>query len=289
MFSSIGLHHAVILNETSLRKVYSGCCLIINEFIPTLDTENGIYYTHPENLPGAQEDGTSVYFFQKTANAYATGQRKRQKIQNKNSSGKEHVRWHKTGKTKPVLENGTEKGITVTKSFNPDNPCARTDLQECEGPCFCHAYQQPRFKMEHIYQENNSTYPLWTPFLASDMALTVSRVRCMWCASESWENTAKGERRKVTGNTLNGQSLTQLQLTLWGGMATIFTVYLELHRQKNIVLVITGLLVKKRRGNICLSPTLATSVHFNPRSGSTHNLGNHIAEKFGELYAMFPV
>ncbi|KAK1393769.1 hypothetical protein POM88_012825 [Heracleum sosnowskyi] len=65
MFSSIGLHHAVFLNKTSLRKVYSGCCLIIDEFIPTLDTENGICYTHPENLPG---------------------------------------------KTKPVLENGTEKG-----------------------------------------------------------------------------------------------------------------------------------------------------------------------------------
>ncbi|KAK1393762.1 hypothetical protein POM88_012818 [Heracleum sosnowskyi] len=110
MFSSIGLHHAVFLNKTSLRKVYSGCCLIIDEFIPTLDTENGICYTHPENLPGAKEDGTSVYFFHKTVNAYATGQRKRRKIQNENSSGKEHVRWHKTGKTKPVLENGTEKG-----------------------------------------------------------------------------------------------------------------------------------------------------------------------------------
>ncbi|KAK1359463.1 Supressor of Gamma Response 1 [Heracleum sosnowskyi] len=84
--------------------------MFIDEFIPTLDTENGICYTHPENLPGAKEDGTSVYFFHKTANAYATGQRKRRKIQNENSSGKEHVRWHKTGKTKPVLENGTQKG-----------------------------------------------------------------------------------------------------------------------------------------------------------------------------------
>ncbi|WOH05072.1 hypothetical protein DCAR_0624484 [Daucus carota subsp. sativus] len=84
--------------------------MFIDEFIPTLDMENGICYTHPENLPGAKEDGTSVYFFHKTANAYATGQRKRRKIQNEDSSGKEHVRWHKTGKTKPVLENGTQKG-----------------------------------------------------------------------------------------------------------------------------------------------------------------------------------
>lgn len=26
--------------------------MFIDEFIPTLDTENGICYTHPENLPG---------------------------------------------------------------------------------------------------------------------------------------------------------------------------------------------------------------------------------------------
>ncbi|KAK1396673.1 hypothetical protein POM88_006536 [Heracleum sosnowskyi] len=37
-------------------------------------------------LEGAKEDGTSVYFFHKTANAYATGQMKRWKIQNENSS-----------------------------------------------------------------------------------------------------------------------------------------------------------------------------------------------------------
>ncbi|KAK1386079.1 hypothetical protein POM88_023814 [Heracleum sosnowskyi] len=53
---------------------------------------------------------------------------------------------------------------------------------------------------------------------------------------------------------LMDKSLTQLQLTLWGGMATIFTVYLELHRQKNIVLVITGLMVKKRRGQFFRQP-----------------------------------
>lgn len=43
-------------------------------------------------------------------NAYATGQRKRRKIQTQNSSNGEHVRWHKTGKTKSVSENGVQKG-----------------------------------------------------------------------------------------------------------------------------------------------------------------------------------
>lgn len=58
---------------------------------------------------GAKEDGSN-YFFHWTTNAYATGQHKRRKIQTEDSLTKEHVRWHKTGKTKPVMENGTQKG-----------------------------------------------------------------------------------------------------------------------------------------------------------------------------------
>ncbi|KAK6280505.1 hypothetical protein POUND7_020772 [Theobroma cacao] len=84
--------------------------LFIDEFIPTLEEDKGICYTHPENLPGANKDGSSVHFFHRTINAYATGQRKRRKIQNQHNSNEEHVRWHKTGKTKPVIENGVQKG-----------------------------------------------------------------------------------------------------------------------------------------------------------------------------------
>ncbi|KAF5746900.1 putative NAC domain transcriptional regulator superfamily protein [Tripterygium wilfordii] len=83
---------------------------LIDEFIPTLEGDKGICYTHPEKLPGAKKDGSSVYFFHRTFNAYATGQRKRRRVQNECSSNKEHVRWHKTGKTKPVMENGVQKG-----------------------------------------------------------------------------------------------------------------------------------------------------------------------------------
>ncbi|XAR58230.1 hypothetical protein NMG60_11026644 [Bertholletia excelsa] len=83
----------------------------IDDFIPTLDQEDGICYTHPENLPGAKKDGSSVHFFHKITNAYASGQRKRRKINNQHSSIKEDVRWHKTGKTKPVMENGVQKGF----------------------------------------------------------------------------------------------------------------------------------------------------------------------------------
>lgn len=84
--------------------------LFIDEFILTLGDCQGICYTHPENLPGARKDGSSIHFFHRTINAYSTGQRKRRKIQNQDSTNEEHVRWHKTGKTKPVTENGVHKG-----------------------------------------------------------------------------------------------------------------------------------------------------------------------------------
>lgn len=82
----------------------------IDEFIPTLDVHEGICYTHPENLPGAKKDGSSIHFFYRITNAYATGKRKRRKIHDENNLMKEHVRWHKTGKTKVVMENGFQKG-----------------------------------------------------------------------------------------------------------------------------------------------------------------------------------
>ncbi|KAL3526100.1 hypothetical protein ACH5RR_014472 [Cinchona calisaya] len=83
----------------------------IDEFIPTLEGDEGICYTHPENLPGAKKDGSSFHFFYRIMNAYTTGQRKRRKIQIKNSLTNEKVRWHKTGKTKTVMKNGIHKGL----------------------------------------------------------------------------------------------------------------------------------------------------------------------------------
>ncbi|GMH06785.1 hypothetical protein Nepgr_008625 [Nepenthes gracilis] len=82
--------------------------MFIDEFIPTLEGDKGICYTHPKDLPGAKKDGSSIHFFHKTTNAYTSGQRKRRKIQTKQTE--EAVRWHKTGKTRPLIENGIQKG-----------------------------------------------------------------------------------------------------------------------------------------------------------------------------------
>ncbi|KAJ6734166.1 putative proteinC DOMAIN-CONTAINING PROTEIN 73 [Salix purpurea] len=57
------------------RKVHP----LIDEFIPTIDGENGICYTHPEKLPGVSKDGLIRHFFHRPSKAYTTGTRKRRK------------------------------------------------------------------------------------------------------------------------------------------------------------------------------------------------------------------
>ncbi|KAI9119046.1 hypothetical protein K1719_009721 [Acacia pycnantha] len=83
---------------------------LIDEFIPTIEGEDGICYTHPEKLPGVTRDGLSRHFFHRPSKAYTTGTRKRRKIQNESEMQGGETRWHKTGKTRPVMVNGKQKG-----------------------------------------------------------------------------------------------------------------------------------------------------------------------------------
>ncbi|CAO2841826.1 unnamed protein product [Amaranthus hypochondriacus] len=83
---------------------------LIDEFIPTIEGEDGICYTHPEKLPGVTRDGLSRHFFHRPSKAYTTGTRKRRKIQTECDLQGGETRWHKTGKTRPVLLNGKQKG-----------------------------------------------------------------------------------------------------------------------------------------------------------------------------------
>ncbi|XP_044487851.1 SUPPRESSOR OF GAMMA RESPONSE 1-like isoform X2 [Mangifera indica] len=79
----------------------------IDEFILTLEQDDGICYTHPQNLPGVKQDGSVSHFFHRASKAYSTGTRKRRKIYGDDFGD---VRWHKTGKTKPVILNGVQRG-----------------------------------------------------------------------------------------------------------------------------------------------------------------------------------
>ncbi|KAK7327827.1 hypothetical protein VNO77_21919 [Canavalia gladiata] len=89
-------------------KVASDVCKLhplIDEFIPTLEGENGICYTHPEKLPGVSKDGQIRHFFHRPSKAYTTGTRKRRKVHT-DEEGSE-TRWHKTGKTRAVIAAGS--------------------------------------------------------------------------------------------------------------------------------------------------------------------------------------
>ncbi|CAH1429003.1 unnamed protein product [Lactuca virosa] len=83
---------------------------LIDEFIPTIEGEDGICYTHPEKLPGVTRNGLSRHFFHRPSKAYTTGTRKRRKIQTECDLQGGETRWHKTGKTRPVMVSGKQKG-----------------------------------------------------------------------------------------------------------------------------------------------------------------------------------
>uniref|UniRef100_A0A804UHB1 NAC domain-containing protein n=1 Tax=Zea mays TaxID=4577 RepID=A0A804UHB1_MAIZE len=81
---------------------------LVDEFIPTIEGENGICYTHPERLPGVGKDGLIRHFFHRPSKAYTTGTRKRRKVHTDEEGGE--TRWHKTGKTRPVFTGGKLSG-----------------------------------------------------------------------------------------------------------------------------------------------------------------------------------
>ncbi|KAI9198500.1 hypothetical protein LWI28_016931 [Acer negundo] len=101
------LEHLEAKVVSDKRKIHP----LIDEFIPTLEGENGICYTHPERLPGVSKDGQIRHFFHRPSKAYTTGTRKRRKVHT-DDDGSE-TRWHKTGKTRAVFVggSGTVKGF----------------------------------------------------------------------------------------------------------------------------------------------------------------------------------
>ncbi|XVF87426.1 hypothetical protein PTKIN_Ptkin18bG0119100 [Pterospermum kingtungense] len=99
------LEHLEAKVISDMRKLHP----LIDEFIPTLEGENGICYTHPERLPGVSKDGQIRHFFHRPSKAYTTGTRKRRKVHT-DEDGSE-TRWHKTGKTRAVSIGGTVKGF----------------------------------------------------------------------------------------------------------------------------------------------------------------------------------
>ncbi|KAL9243636.1 hypothetical protein vseg_017496 [Gypsophila vaccaria] len=95
--------------EAKVRSDLGKLHPLLHDFIPTIQGDNGICYTHPEKLPGVRKDGVMRHFFHRPSKAYTTGTRKRRKVHTDEEGGE--TRWHKTGKTRPILVNGVVRGF----------------------------------------------------------------------------------------------------------------------------------------------------------------------------------
>ncbi|XP_048539666.1 NAC domain-containing protein 75-like [Triticum urartu] len=83
---------------------------LIDSFIPTIDSEYGMCYTHSEKLPGITLSGLSKHFFQHNSRAFKRGTRTRRKIQSKCGMHADASQWQKTGNTMSVMVNGQQTG-----------------------------------------------------------------------------------------------------------------------------------------------------------------------------------
>ncbi|KAK9706738.1 hypothetical protein RND81_07G148700 [Saponaria officinalis] len=95
--------------EAKVRSDLGKLHPLLHDFIPTIEGLNGICYTHPDKLPGVRKDGVMRHFFHRPSKAYTTGTRKRRKVHTDEDGGE--TRWHKTGKTRPILVNGAVRGF----------------------------------------------------------------------------------------------------------------------------------------------------------------------------------
>lgn len=68
----------------------------------------GFWYYNDSLVAGVSKDGLVRHFFHRPSKAYTTGTRKRRKVHT-DIDGCE-TRWHKTGKTRPVVVKGKVKG-----------------------------------------------------------------------------------------------------------------------------------------------------------------------------------
>ncbi|KAI3989363.1 hypothetical protein MKX01_026946 [Papaver californicum] len=138
---------------------------LIDEFIPTLEGENGICYTHPEKLPGVKKDGLIRHFFHRPSKAYTTGTRKRRKVHTEDEDGGE-TRWHKTGKTRPVFVGGKLKGnneeekdgeLVVSKVFFQTQPRQCNSSSAVKDSLFSHHPAKSKVQ-NHGYDNSNVLY-----------------------------------------------------------------------------------------------------------------------------------
>ncbi|KAK1402478.1 hypothetical protein POM88_002083 [Heracleum sosnowskyi] len=88
--------------------------------------------------------------------------------------------------------------------------------------------------------------------------------------------------------TLLDRSLSTIQITLWGEKSRLFQFDFKDYRSKNVVLIVTGLLVRNRTGRIHLTSTQATTLYFNPECEEVRNLGGYVKATYGDFICQVP-
>ncbi|KAK1383768.1 hypothetical protein POM88_021503 [Heracleum sosnowskyi] len=90
--------------------------------------------------------------------------------------------------------------------------------------------------------------------------------------------------------TLLDMSLSTIQITLWREKSCLFQFDFKDYSSKNVVLTVTGLLVKNRTcrpRRIHLTSTQATTLYFNPKCEEVRNLGGYVKATYGDFIFQF--
>ncbi|KAL1808861.1 hypothetical protein ACET3Z_025851 [Daucus carota] len=88
--------------------------------------------------------------------------------------------------------------------------------------------------------------------------------------------------------TLIDESLIHIHVSLWDVKARSFQRDFKEHRWKNVLTVMTGLLVKNSKGTVYLSSTPGTSIFFNPSAEPICNLPKSISCAYGDFICRQP-
>ncbi|KAK1385346.1 hypothetical protein POM88_023081 [Heracleum sosnowskyi] len=94
--------------------------------------------------------------------------------------------------------------------------------------------------------------------------------------------------------TLITSSMEEVHVSLWGIKTALFEMNFACHRHKNVVVIITALSPRQRRGSsvaesMYLSSTRATTISFDLKYKDLANLGQQVAEQYGEFICSVPL
>ena len=140
---------------------------------------------------GVTRDGLSRHFFHRPSKAYTTGTRKRRKIQNECDLQGGETRWHKTGKTRPVMVNGKQKGckkiLVLYTNFGKNRKPEKTNW-------VMHQYHLGQYEEEREGE-----------LVVSKIFYQTQPRQCNWSDRSATTGEGSGEQQSNNNNNNNGR------------------------------------------------------------------------------------